>query len=65
MSCSLQLLVDDIAVIDEPRDKPDRPHLAYQRRAEADLIPLSVLQLMFRIAIAAVFWSSGLTKIAS
>jgi uncharacterized membrane protein YphA (DoxX/SURF4 family) len=29
------------------------------------LFPSSVLQLMFRIAIAAVFWSSGLTKIAS
>ena len=30
-----------------------------------NLVPSSVLQLMFRIAIAAVFWSSGLTKIAS
>ena len=30
-----------------------------------DRLPLSILQLMFRIAIAAVFWSSGLTKIAS
>jgi len=30
-----------------------------------DRFPLSILQLMFRIAIAAVFWSSGLTKIAS
>jgi putative oxidoreductase len=30
-----------------------------------DRFPLSVLQLMFRVAIAAVFWSSGLTKIAS
>ena len=30
-----------------------------------DRFPLSLLQLMFRIAIAAVFWSSGLTKIAS
>jgi hypothetical protein len=38
MSHSLQRLIDDIAVIDEPRDKPDRPHLAYQRGAEADLI---------------------------
>ncbi len=27
--------------------------------------PLSVLQLLFRISIAAVFWNSGLTKIAS
>ena len=33
--------------------------------ATLDHFPLSVLQLMFRIAIAAVFWSSGLTKIAS
>ena len=30
-----------------------------------DRFPTSVLQLMFRVAIAAVFWSSGLTKIAS
>jgi putative oxidoreductase len=29
-----------------------------------DRFPLSILQLMFRVAIAAVFWSSGLTKIA-
>jgi putative oxidoreductase len=28
-------------------------------------LPLSILQLMFRAAIAEVFWSSGLTKIAS
>lgn len=27
--------------------------------------PISVLQLLFRISIAAVFWNSGLTKIAS
>jgi putative oxidoreductase len=27
--------------------------------------PMSVLQLLFRISIAAVFWNSGLTKIAS
>ena len=33
--------------------------------AVLDRFPLSILQLMFRIAIAAVFWSSGLTKIAS
>jgi hypothetical protein len=38
MSRSLQRLIDHVAVIDEPRDKPDRPHLAYQRGAEADLI---------------------------
>ena len=30
-----------------------------------DRCPTSSLQLMFRVAIAAVFWSSGLTKIAS
>ena len=36
MSRNLQRLIDRIAVIDEPRDKPDRPHLAYQRGAEAD-----------------------------
>jgi putative oxidoreductase len=30
-----------------------------------DRFPPSILQLMFRIAIAVVFWSSGLTKIAS
>ena len=30
-----------------------------------DRFPLTILQLMFRVAIAAVFWSSGLTKIAS
>jgi putative oxidoreductase len=28
-------------------------------------LPLSALQLLFRIAIGSVFWSSGLTKIAS
>jgi putative oxidoreductase len=33
--------------------------------AVMDRFPLPVLQLMFRVAIAAVFWSSGLTKIAS
>ena len=27
--------------------------------------PMSVLQLLFRISIAAVFWNSGLTKLAS
>ncbi len=30
-----------------------------------DRFPPSLLQLMFRVAIAAVFWNSGLTKIAS
>jgi putative oxidoreductase len=39
-----------------------RLHLAI---ALLDRFPPSILQLTFRIAIAAVFWSSGLTKIAS
>lgn len=30
-----------------------------------DRFPTSLLQLMFRVAIAEVFWSSGMTKIAS
>src|ERR1700757_3603483 len=30
--------IGDIAVIDQLRDKPDRPHLAYQRGVEADFI---------------------------
>ena len=37
----------------------------HQAIALLDRFPPSILQLMFRIAIAAVFWSSGLTKIAS
>ena len=37
----------------------------HQAIALLDCFPLSILQLMFRVAIAAVFWSSGLTKIAS
>jgi putative oxidoreductase len=36
-----------------------------QAVAVLDRFPLSILQLMFRIAIAAVFWASGLTKVAS
>ena len=46
----------------------DRPSLAirlHHTLTVLDRFPLSILQLMFRIAIAAVFWSSGLTKIAS
>jgi putative oxidoreductase len=39
--------------------------LLHRAIAILDRFPLSILQLMFRIAIAAVFWSSGLTKIAS
>jgi putative oxidoreductase len=37
----------------------------HQAIALLDRFPPSILQLMFRIAIAAVFWSSGLTKIGS
>ena len=37
----------------------------HQAIALLDRFPPSILQLTFRIAIAAVFWSSGLTKIAS
>lgn len=34
-------------------------------RAGLERFPLAILQLLFRISIAAVFWNSGLTKIAS
>jgi len=34
-------------------------------RALLERFPVALLQLMFRVAIGAVFWSSGLTKIAS
>jgi putative oxidoreductase len=37
----------------------------HQAIALLDRFPPSIVQLTFRIAIAAVFWSSGLTKIAS
>jgi putative oxidoreductase len=37
----------------------------HQVIALLDRFPPSILQLMFRVAIAAVFWSSGLTKIGS
>lgn len=33
--------------------------------ALVERFPLAVLQLLFRVSIAAVFWNSGLTKIAS
>jgi putative oxidoreductase len=39
------------------------PALALIARLER--FPLSLLQLLFRLSIAAVFWNSGLTKIAS
>ena len=46
------------------------PHTSLAIRLQHTIVilnrlPLSILQLMFRIAIAEVFWSSGLTKIAS
>jgi len=34
-------------------------------RTWLERFPLALLQLMFRVSIAAVFWNSGLTKIAS
>ena len=34
-------------------------------RARLESFPLGLLQLLFRISVAAVFWHSGLTKIAS
>jgi putative oxidoreductase len=34
-------------------------------RALLERFPMAILQLLFRISIAAVFWNSGLTKIAS
>lgn len=34
-------------------------------RAGLERFPLAILQFMFRLSIAAVFWNSGLTKIAS
>jgi putative oxidoreductase len=34
-------------------------------RDRLDSVPLSLLQILFRISIASVFWNSGLTKIAS
>jgi len=46
----------------------DRPSLAIRLHQAFTLLnrfPLSILQLMLRVAIAAVFWSSGLTKVAS
>ena len=50
------------ALLGEPTSLANRLHQAI---ALLDRFPPSILQLMFRIAIAAVFWSSGLTKIAS
>ena len=50
------------AVLGEPVILATRFHQAISL---LDRFPLSILQLMFRVAIAAVFWSSGLPKIAS
>jgi putative oxidoreductase len=50
------------ATFREPTSLAVRLHHAI---ALLDRFPPSILQLMFRVAIAAVFWSSGLTKIAS
>jgi putative oxidoreductase len=46
------------------------PHSSFAIRVQHTIailnrLPLSILQLIFRVAIAEVFWSSGLTKIAS
>jgi putative oxidoreductase len=46
------------------------PHSSFAIRLQHTIailnrLPLSILQLMFRVAIAEVFWSSGQTKIAS
>jgi putative oxidoreductase len=50
------------ATLDEPATLATR---LGQAIALLDRFPPSLLQLMFRVAIASVFWSSGLTKIAS
>src|SRR5260370_1080727 len=47
------------------RERASRAVRLHQAIALLDRFPPSILQLMFRVAIAAVFWSSGLTKIAS
>jgi putative oxidoreductase len=49
---------------------PSSAPLAWRSRIAAlvdhlERFPLSVLQLLFRVSIAALFWNSGLTKIAS
>ena len=46
------------------------PHSSFAIRLQHTIailnrLPLSILQLIFRVAIAEMFWSSGLTKIAS
>ncbi len=52
-------------------DRVAVPAPVARRARVADIVgrlerfPMSVLQLLFRISIAAVFWNSGLTKIAS
>ena len=52
-------------------DRVASPPPATLRARLADIVallerfPMAVLQLLFRISIGAVFWNSGLTKIAS
>ena len=44
---------------------PSWPERILTVRARAERFPFALLQLMARISIGAVFWNSGLTKIAS
>jgi putative oxidoreductase len=53
------------ARIAAPRERTSPASWLHQAIALLDRFPSSIIQLMFRVAIAAVFWSSGLTKIAS
>jgi putative oxidoreductase len=52
-------------------DRVVLPAAASRRARLADIVarlerfPLAVLQLLFRVSIASVFWNSGLTKLAS
>jgi len=48
-----------------PGSRADLAGRVRQALGLLDRFPLPVVQLMLRIAIAAVFWSSGLTKVAS
>jgi len=47
------------------RERTSLASWLHEAIALLDRFPPSIIQLMFRVAIAAVFWSSGLTKIAS
>src|SRR6516162_5626171 len=58
----------DLTMIARSAALGDRSSLAIRLHRAINVLdrfPLSVLQLMLRVAIAAVFWSSGLSKIAS